>query len=130
MTFTCDDGSEIAATFDNAPDPATVLLVRGQQTFTLPQAMSASGARYVGDGIEFWNKGSDAMVEWQGPKLECSEAIRIGTARPISSLFPLSTGCARERGRSVGHRPGVVPAALPRYRSAPVALPAVKLYVN
>jgi membrane-bound inhibitor of C-type lysozyme len=74
VTFLCDDSSQIAATFDNAPDPATVQLVRGAQTFTLPQAMSGSGARYVGDGIEFWNKGDDAMVEWQGTKLECSTA--------------------------------------------------------
>jgi membrane-bound inhibitor of C-type lysozyme len=74
VTFTCDDGSAIEATFDNAPDPATVLLVRGDQQATLPQAMSASGARYVGDDIEFWNKGDDATVEWQGTKLECSTA--------------------------------------------------------
>jgi membrane-bound inhibitor of C-type lysozyme len=74
VTFTCDDGSAIMATFDNAPDPATVLLVRGDQQATLPQAMSGSGARYVGDDITFWNKGRDAAVEWQGTKLECSEA--------------------------------------------------------
>ena len=72
VLFQCDDSSEIEATFDNAPDPATVKLLRGDQTFTLPQAMSGSGARYVGNGIEFWNKGDDAMVEWQGTKLECS----------------------------------------------------------
>jgi membrane-bound inhibitor of C-type lysozyme len=74
VTFLCDDSSQIEATFDNAPDPATVELVRGEQTFTLPQAMSGSGARYVGDDIEFWTKGDDAMVEWQGTKLECSTA--------------------------------------------------------
>jgi membrane-bound inhibitor of C-type lysozyme len=74
VTFRCDDGSAIEATFDNAPDPATVQLVRGDQTFTLPQALSASGARYVGDNIEFWNKGDDAMVDWQGQNLECSTA--------------------------------------------------------
>jgi membrane-bound inhibitor of C-type lysozyme len=74
VAFSCDDGSIIEATFDNAPNPATVLLVRGGQTFTLPQGMSASGARYVGDDITFWNKGRDAMVEWQGTKLACGEA--------------------------------------------------------
>ena len=74
VTFACDDGSKILATFDNAPDPATVKLVRGGQQATLPQAMSASGARYLGDDITFWNKGRDAAVEWQGTKLECSEA--------------------------------------------------------
>jgi membrane-bound inhibitor of C-type lysozyme len=74
VTFACNDGSEIMATFDNAPAPATVLLVRGGQEATIQQAMSASGARYVGDDITFWNKGRDAAVEWQGTKLECSEA--------------------------------------------------------
>jgi membrane-bound inhibitor of C-type lysozyme len=74
VTFTCDDGSAIEATFHNAPDPGTVLLVRGDQQFTLPHVLSGSGARYFGDGIEFWNKGNDAMVDWQGQKLECSEA--------------------------------------------------------
>ena len=73
VTFACDDGSEVAVTFDNAPDPATVLLERGGQQAILPQAMSGSGARYVGDDITFWNKGRDAAVEWQGTKLECSE---------------------------------------------------------
>jgi len=74
VTFTCDDGSAIMATFDNAAEPATALLVRGGQQTTLQQGMSGSGARYVGDDITFWNKGRDATVEWQGTKLECSEA--------------------------------------------------------
>ena len=74
VAFTCDDGSEIMATFDNAPEPATVSLVRGGQQATLPQAISASGARYVGDDITFWNKGRDAAVEWQGARVECSTA--------------------------------------------------------
>jgi membrane-bound inhibitor of C-type lysozyme len=72
VTFRCDDDSAIIATFDNAPDPATVHLVRGDEQFTLPQAMSASGARYLGDDIEFWNKGRDATVDWQGMTLACS----------------------------------------------------------
>jgi membrane-bound inhibitor of C-type lysozyme len=74
VTFRCDDGSEIQATFDNAPDPATVMLVRGGEQAMLPQAMSASGARYLGDDVEFWNKGNDAAVEWRGTQLACSEA--------------------------------------------------------
>jgi membrane-bound inhibitor of C-type lysozyme len=74
VTFTCDDGSTIEATFDNAPEPATALLVRGDQQFTLQQGMSASGARYLGDDIEFWTKGNAAAVEWQGTKLDCSTA--------------------------------------------------------
>jgi membrane-bound inhibitor of C-type lysozyme len=74
VLFQCDDSSQIEATFDNAADPHTAQLVRNGKTFTLPQAISGSGARYVGDDIEFWNKGDNAMVEWQGTKLECSTA--------------------------------------------------------
>jgi membrane-bound inhibitor of C-type lysozyme len=74
VTFHCDDGSAILATFDNAPDPGTVLLVRGDRQFTLPHVLSGSGARYVGDDIEFWNKGRHAAVEWQGTTLECTTA--------------------------------------------------------
>jgi membrane-bound inhibitor of C-type lysozyme len=74
VTFRCDDGSAIVATFDNAPDPATVHLVRGGQQAILPQAISASGARYLGDDIEFWNKGNDATVDWQGTRLACHTA--------------------------------------------------------
>ena len=74
VAFTCDDGSAIMATFDNAAEPATALLERGGQQATLQQGMSGSGARYVGDDITFWNKGRDAAVEWQGTSLECSEA--------------------------------------------------------
>ena len=72
VTFRCDDGSTIEATFDNAPTPATARLVRGGQQEVLPQAVSASGARYLGDDVEFWNKGRDATVNWQGTSLQCS----------------------------------------------------------
>ena len=74
VTFRCDDGSTIVAIFDNAPTPATARLVRGDQQAVLPQAVSADGARYVGDDITFWNKGRDAMVDWQGTRLDCSTA--------------------------------------------------------
>lgn len=74
VAFRCDDGSEILATFDNAPDPATALVVRGDQREVLEQARSGSGARYVGADVSFWNKGRDAAVEWHGQKLECATA--------------------------------------------------------
>ena len=74
VTFRCDDGGTIVATFDNAPTPATARMVRGDQHAVLPQAVSADGARYVGDDITFWNKGRDAMVDWRGTRLDCSTA--------------------------------------------------------
>jgi membrane-bound inhibitor of C-type lysozyme len=104
VSFTCDDGSEIVATFDNAPDPATVLLVRGGQQATLPQAMSASGARYVGDDITFWNKGRDAAVDWQGRKLECSEARQRHSHLSAHQLQASDT--AANTGGTTGGGPG------------------------
>lgn len=32
----------------------------------LPRAVSASGARYEGDGIVFWTRGEEAMLDYQG----------------------------------------------------------------
>jgi hypothetical protein len=66
VSFICDDGSEIEATFGSG--------CAENQRLRLLQAMSRSGARCVGDGIEFWNKGNDAVVDWQGQKFSCSTA--------------------------------------------------------
>jgi uncharacterized protein len=73
MTFACDDGSKIVATFYQS-DPPGARLVRGDQQLMLLQGPSGSGARYLGDGVLFWNKGRDATVDWQGKSFGCTEA--------------------------------------------------------
>jgi membrane-bound inhibitor of C-type lysozyme len=66
--FSCSGDKAIDATFINA-DPASVRLVLSDgRALTLPQTLSASGARYANgdESIVFWNKGDTAFVEEGG----------------------------------------------------------------
>lgn len=67
--FLCPDGSRIAARFLVKKD-ALQLSWPGRKV-TLRRAVSASGARYVGGGVEFWNKGDDARVTEGGREYTC-----------------------------------------------------------
>ena len=66
-TFYCPDGKSIAAEFDNTSDQVNLTLSDGR-VWTLPRAMSGSGARYANaDETEvFWNKGDTAFIEENG----------------------------------------------------------------
>jgi putative lipoprotein len=63
-TFVCPDGTQIEAAFDNAAGTVTISLA--DDTLTLPQVESASGARYSDGTTTFWNKGDEALVEVDG----------------------------------------------------------------
>ncbi|QEL57086.1 MliC family protein [Chromobacterium paludis] len=52
--------------------PATAKLERGNALVIVHQDISGSGARYQGQGVEFWIKGRDASVNWRGESLECN----------------------------------------------------------
>lgn len=67
-TFNCDAGRSIDATFDNGPKALVRLSLSDGRHLTLPQARSASGARYANDdeSIVFWNKGNTAFIEETG----------------------------------------------------------------
>ncbi len=66
--FACDGGRAIAAEFVSAPQPLVRLALSDGRALMLPQAISASGARYasVDDRVVFWNKGDTAFVEEGG----------------------------------------------------------------
>ena len=59
--FKCADGKSIAATFYAA---SVALKLSDGRSMTVPQAMSASGARYAkkDETFVFWNKGDTAFV--------------------------------------------------------------------
>ena len=63
-TFVCPDGTSIPAVFDNVAGNVTITLPDGE--LTLPQVISASGARYSDDTTTFWNKGNEATIEVDG----------------------------------------------------------------
>lgn len=53
--YTCESGVKVVASYSDT-DTATVHY-QGR-TYSLKNAVSASGARYVGEGIEWWTKGA------------------------------------------------------------------------
>lgn len=53
--YGCQSGALIQASY---PDTDHARIQYKGQTHTLTIALSASGARYVGEGIEWWTKGS------------------------------------------------------------------------
>ena len=67
--FVCDAGKTVKAIFTNGPDNSNVLLMLSDgRELTLPQARSASGARYANadESVVFWNKGDTAFIEESG----------------------------------------------------------------
>jgi membrane-bound inhibitor of C-type lysozyme len=59
--FTCKDGKSIEVTFYAS---SVALKLSDGRSLTLPQAMSASGARYANadETFVFWNKGNTAFI--------------------------------------------------------------------
>lgn len=53
--YECRDGSRISARY---PDTDTAVVRYDDDTLPMQIALSASGARYVGAGYEWWTKGS------------------------------------------------------------------------
>ena len=67
-TFVCDGGKTIGAVFiAGTPERADLQLSDGRRLI-LPQAISASGARYANsdESVVFWNKGRTAFIEEGG----------------------------------------------------------------
>lgn len=96
-SWQCGD-QRIAARFDKAAD--TVALDIEGQALALPQAVSASGARYAdAQGNEFWNKGREATLTLAGkPQVHCTQ---VDAASPWDA--------AKARGiafRAIGTEPG------------------------
>ncbi len=67
-TFVCDAGKTIVASFINGPQASVKLSLSDGRELILPQALSASGARYANrdESIVFWNKGNTAFIEEGG----------------------------------------------------------------
>jgi len=55
-TYACADGRTVKTGY---PDRDTAVLTVGEHTYTLKRALSASGSRYTGYGLQWWTKGPD-----------------------------------------------------------------------
>jgi membrane-bound inhibitor of C-type lysozyme len=70
FTYRCDDNSEVLVKFLQT-DPPKAQLNRQGREWNLPLAPSGSGSRYSDGHTTFWIKGSEAMFELDGNKLNC-----------------------------------------------------------
>lgn len=66
--FACTGGKTIDATFVNGAKSSVRLALSDGRKMTLPQAMSADGARYANakETVVFWNKGNTAFLQENG----------------------------------------------------------------
>lgn len=79
------------------PDEARLYLPEGP--VEVKPVRAASGARFAGDGVEFWNKGEQARLDWPGGH---ESGCRLNAARaPRDSLgrYPVEF-------RALGNEPG------------------------
>ena len=71
VEYRCDDNSKpFTATFYN-DEPRAAVITWGSDQAIVPIARSGSGARYVADGIEFWEHQGVAKVDFFGNPLTC-----------------------------------------------------------
>ena len=84
IAYVCEDGRRVSAIY---PDPDTAVLQLDGKTHTLKIAISASGARYVGDGLQWWTKG---MTDGQLSPIKPDE--EIATARGVACKAPVAGG--------------------------------------
>lgn len=60
VNYACNDGQQVQAAY---PDSNTATIKLRGETHTLHIAIAGSGARYVGDGWQWWTKGMhDGML--------------------------------------------------------------------
>ena len=71
-TFACADGPTVSVRF---PDAGQLQLDDGAKVLTLMRVRSASGGRYAGDGVEFWEKGDEAMLTIGESRFECRKLV-------------------------------------------------------
>ena len=70
--FACNNNpaNEIVATFFET-DPPAARFEHGDRTVIGYLVRTASGAKYEGQNLSFWNKGNEATVTWSGEDLKC-----------------------------------------------------------
>ena len=110
--YACESGATVEARY---ADSATAQLAYKGQTYDLRSAQAASGARYVGSGVEWWTVTRDgqetATLSRLSPNDQVGVAVLERCARPAATPSPLA---AAQPDQAVAPAPGgVLPAAAP-----------------
>ncbi|MBA4795193.1 MAG: MliC family protein [Phenylobacterium sp.] len=75
LSYRCEDGRTLRAAY---PDSDTAILELAGETHRLSVARSASGARYVGEGWQWWTKGmADGMIAPLAPGEDIASAESV-----------------------------------------------------
>lgn len=72
--YHCPDAADAVITVSFAADPQqdSVVLTFAGENRTAMRIRSASGSRYQGELVEFWEHQGEAMVRWGDTDLKCS----------------------------------------------------------
>lgn len=93
VRYTCEDGEAVQVRYVDQ-DSATVVF-QGR-TYELARVISASGARYAGDGLQWWSKGDDAFRAPLKPGEEIASADPVtcwsGEPPPVEPPAPGTPG--------------------------------------
>lgn len=109
VTYACESGASVEARY---PDTETAQLTYRGQTYALRTAPAASGARYVGSGVEWWTATRDgqegATLSRLGSNEDVGVAVLERCSRPgVGTVTP-------GRGQTPVPAPGgVLPVAAP-----------------
>jgi membrane-bound inhibitor of C-type lysozyme len=82
-SFVCDGGKTIGASFIAGTPARAELQLSDGRRLMLPQAISASGARYANadESVVFWNKGRTAFID-EGGRQTYSECVQNDQGQP------------------------------------------------
>lgn len=91
--YTCEDGQQVEAGY---PDAATAMIKVGGRPYPLKAATAASGVRYVGYGLQWWTKGTDATLSQlkAGEEVASDAGVRCwsGAPPPVEPPAPGTPG--------------------------------------
>ena len=109
IAYACESGVTIQARY---PDSATAELAYRGQTLALRSVEAASGARYVGSGVEWWTANRDgeesATLSRLGPDNRTGAAVMERCVRPTAATAP-SAGLPPPTAAAGGVAPATAP---------------------
>lgn len=115
VSYACESGQSVTVAY---PDASTARLSYRGQDYVLRTAMSASGARFVGSGVEWWIASradtENATLSRLGPNEEVGTAVLERCSRPSSG--------AVTTGALVGAASAATPASAPPCRGPQLRL--------
>lgn len=87
--YACESGKVVTATY---PDTETARVSYDGRDYALSSAVSASGARYAGQGLEWWtasrNGQESGTLSRLGPNDQTGGAVLERCSRPVAALAP------------------------------------------